>query len=206
MVGVMGGGGGKGEPGLLDPLPRAPGWECAVGVGTPGSYFWFGDGALSGGWQFLWHEPPSISIWCIWKALGAGRNSSACARAVGTPSGNQHRPVRTRAPCGWEHGEMHLSSPGWPPRAGMVAPGYLSWRSPKTPKAGARCPRSTKGLTEQSLSVRSQTAPDPSDLELAATRGETNLMGATKMAGKCLAMGLDGTWLLRERAHALDAL
>lgn len=48
----------------------------------------------------------------------------------------------------------------------------------------------------QSSSMRSQTAPDPSDLELVGTRGETNLIGAIKMAGNCLVMGLDGTWLL----------
>lgn len=40
VVGVMGGERGAGAPRILSP---APGWECAVGVGTPGSYFWFGD-------------------------------------------------------------------------------------------------------------------------------------------------------------------
>lgn len=40
MVGVMVGG--KGSQGFWIFFPT-PGWECAVGVGTPGSYFWFGD-------------------------------------------------------------------------------------------------------------------------------------------------------------------
>lgn len=48
----------------------------------------------------------------------------------------------------------------------------------------------------QSLSMKSQTVPDPSDLELVGTRGEANLIAVIKMAGNCLVMGLDGTWLL----------
>lgn len=41
MVGVTDGGK-KGSRGSWILFP-APGWECAVGVGSPGSYFWFGD-------------------------------------------------------------------------------------------------------------------------------------------------------------------
>ena len=54
--------------------------------------------------------------------------------------------------------------------------------------------------------MRSQTSPSPSDSELVETGGETNLIGAIRMAGNCLVIGLDGTWLLRAHAHTLDAL
>ena len=87
MVGVMGG---KGEPGLLDPLPSTRLGMCR---GSGDSWVLFlvwrlaprRDGALSGGRQFLWREPSSVSICCIWKVLGGGRNRSARAGAVGAP-------------------------------------------------------------------------------------------------------------------------
>lgn len=76
----------------------------------------------------------------------------------------------------------------------------------RPPKSQGSASPPPKGPVGQSLSTRSQNAPDPSDLELVGIRGETNPIGVIKMAGKCLVMGLDGTWLLRAHAHALDAL
>lgn len=57
-----------------------------------------------------------------------------------------------------------------------------------------------------SLSVRSRPAPNPSDPGRVGSEGGTKPIGAMRMAGNCLEMRLDGTWLLRARAHALDAL
>ena len=47
MVGVMGGRKGSQGSWIL-----FPGWECAVGVGIPASYFWFGD------------RLPSVTVCC----------------------------------------------------------------------------------------------------------------------------------------------